>query len=141
MSGKDVQKVFAEATATYQKSQKDLSKSIKARQQLETQLTENASVKEELALLEASAKVFKQIGPVLVPQDLEEARGNVQKRIEWITSETKRIDQTIKDLQASLQKQEESIRKLQRESMPNAAGQASYAAAAAGGTRDLGNKY
>lgn len=43
---------------------------------------------QELSLLEGGARVFKLIGPVLVPQDLEEARGNVEKRMEYIASET-----------------------------------------------------
>lgn len=43
---------------------------------------------QELSLLEGDARVFKLIGPVLVPQDLEEARANVDKRMEYIASET-----------------------------------------------------
>jgi prefoldin beta subunit len=38
--------------------------------------------------LESDANVFKLIGPVLVKQDLEEARQNVNKRIDYITGET-----------------------------------------------------
>ena len=41
-------------------------------------------VKEELDLADDSTKVFKLIGPALVTQDLSEAKGNVQKRIEYI---------------------------------------------------------
>ena len=41
-------------------------------------------VKEELDLADDSTKVFKLIGPALVNQDLSEAKGNVQKRIEYI---------------------------------------------------------
>ena len=41
-------------------------------------------VKEELDLADESTKVFKLIGPALVTQDLSEAKGNVQKRIEYI---------------------------------------------------------
>ena len=41
-------------------------------------------VKEELDLANDSTKVFKLIGPALVTQDLSEAKGNVQKRIEYI---------------------------------------------------------
>ena len=61
---------------------------ISSRQQLDSQLTENSGVKEELNLLESDANVFKLIGPVLVKQDLEEARQNVNKRIDYITGET-----------------------------------------------------
>lgn len=34
-----------------------------------------------------SANVYKLIGPVLVKQDLAEARANVRKRIEYISAE------------------------------------------------------
>ncbi len=38
-------------------------------------------------LLEEGATVYKLIGPVLVKQDLNEAKQNVEKRIEYITTE------------------------------------------------------
>ena len=41
-------------------------------------------VKEELDLAGDDTKVFKLIGPALVNQDLTEAKGNVEKRIEYI---------------------------------------------------------
>lgn len=37
--------------------------------------------------LESTANVFKLIGPVLVKQDIQEAKENVKKRIEYITTE------------------------------------------------------
>lgn len=42
---------------------------------------------QELELLEDDANVFKLIGPVLVKQDLAEAKANVNKRLEYITAE------------------------------------------------------
>ncbi len=60
---------------------------IGSRQQLDSQLAENNGVKEELGLLESQANVFKLIGPVLIKQDLEEAKQNVAKRIDYITGE------------------------------------------------------
>ena len=57
------------------------------RQKLFSQLNENSMVKKELDLLEDDAKVFKLIGPVLVKQDQEEAKSNVNKRIEFIEAE------------------------------------------------------
>ena len=41
-------------------------------------------MKEELDLAGDDTKVFKLIGPALVNQDLTEAKGNVEKRIEYI---------------------------------------------------------
>jgi len=37
--------------------------------------------------LEPEGKVFKLLGPVLVPQDIDEAKSNVDKRIEFISGE------------------------------------------------------
>lgn len=42
---------------------------------------------QELDRVEEEAKVYKLVGPVLVKQDLTEARSNVQKRIDYINGE------------------------------------------------------
>ena len=42
---------------------------------------------QELQLLEDGANVFKLVGPLMVKQELEEARGNVAKRLEFIAQE------------------------------------------------------
>lgn len=42
---------------------------------------------QELDLVDTTATVYKMIGPVLVKQDAEEARQNVQKRIDYINGE------------------------------------------------------
>lgn len=44
-------------------------------------------VPQELELLNDGANVYKLIGPVLVKQDLAEAKANVKKRIEYISAE------------------------------------------------------
>ncbi len=44
-------------------------------------------MKEELEKLEGDAPVFKLVGPVLMRQDLDEAKQNVAKRIEFIRGE------------------------------------------------------
>lgn len=42
---------------------------------------------QEMKLLEDDATLYKMIGPILVKQDLAEAKQNVDKRIEYITRE------------------------------------------------------
>jgi hypothetical protein len=42
---------------------------------------------QELDLLQANAEVFKLIGPVLVKQELQDAKQNVAKRMDYIRSE------------------------------------------------------
>lgn len=60
---------------------------MKQRQHLDGLLNENIAVKNELDLLKPEDDVFKLIGPVLIKQDIEEAKQNVAKRMEYITSE------------------------------------------------------
>lgn len=62
-------------------------KALAKKRQLDSQLSENKAVKEELDLLKPNNEVFKLIGPVLVKQDQDEAKQNVEKRMEYISSE------------------------------------------------------
>lgn len=96
------------------KIQKDIGKSHQVRKQYTIQLGENELVLKELDLLNESANVYKLIGPVLVKQDLAEARANVRKRIEYISAELKRIDGTIQDLEDKQNNKRESVLKLQQ---------------------------
>ncbi|XP_069841543.1 prefoldin subunit 6 [Dendropsophus ebraccatus] len=108
------EKLQAEVTK-YQQVQKDISSSMSARQKLEAQLTENNIVKEELALLDDSNTVYKLIGPVLVKQDLEEAKSTVDKRLQYINGEIKRYETLLKDLEQRSEQQRSSLTKLQQE--------------------------
>ncbi|XP_053577864.1 prefoldin subunit 6 isoform X2 [Bombina bombina] len=108
------EKLQSEVTK-YQQLQKDISTSMSARQKLEAQLTENNIVKEELSLLEESNTVFKLIGPVLVKQDLDEARSTVDKRLQYINGEIKRHEIVMKDLEQKSEKHRTTLTKLQQE--------------------------
>lgn len=50
-------------------------------------ITHVPSLHQELALLDGSNVVFKLLGPVLVKQELGEARATVGKRLDYITAE------------------------------------------------------
>ncbi|XP_071981547.1 prefoldin subunit 6 [Engystomops pustulosus] len=108
------EKLQAEVTK-YQQVQKDISSSMSARQKLEAQLTENNIVKEELVLLDDSNTVYKLIGPVLVKQDLEEAKSTVDKRLQYINGEIKRYETVLKDLEQRSEQQRTALAKLQQE--------------------------
>ncbi|KAH9361213.1 hypothetical protein HPB48_001571 [Haemaphysalis longicornis] len=82
-----VHKALVQEVEKYKSVQKDFQKTYSLRQKLDSQLNENSVVKEELDLLESGAAVFKLIGPVLIKQGLDEAKQNVNKRIDYITSE------------------------------------------------------
>lgn len=65
----------------------DLSKQVEIQQRLDSQYNETTSVEKEFGKLEDGDEVFKLMGPVLVKQEVEEAKINVQKRVEFIKSE------------------------------------------------------
>uniref|UniRef100_A0A914HJK8 Probable prefoldin subunit 6 n=1 Tax=Globodera rostochiensis TaxID=31243 RepID=A0A914HJK8_GLORO len=89
--------------------EKDRAKCMSNRRQLESQLTENSMVKEELDRLESGAGVFKLIGPVLIKQDLEEAKQNVEKRIAYIQTEIERVESLLGDSEKNIEAQKEGV--------------------------------
>lgn len=110
-----IQEQLQKEIEAFQKLQKDLQKLVQGRQQLEAQHTENKIVKDELDLVEEGGNVYKLTGPVLIKQDLSEARMNVQKRIDYIQGEVKRHEKSIKELQEKQEKKRETITKLQQQ--------------------------
>ncbi|CAN6683650.1 unnamed protein product [Malus baccata var. baccata] len=106
------------------KIQKDISKNHQVRKKYTIQLGENELVLKELDLLSEDANVFKLIGPVLVKQDLAEAKANVRKRIEYISAELKRLDATLQDMEEKQNSKKETILKLQQRAQTLQAGKA-----------------
>lgn len=95
--------------------QKDMQKAMAAKQTLDGQLSENNVVKEELDFLTPENKVYKMTGPVLVEQEIDEAKQNVEKRIMFISSEVKRNEDLLKELGGQQEKQQEILQRLQKE--------------------------
>ncbi|XP_073343009.1 prefoldin subunit 6 [Pagrus major] len=110
-----IQKKLKAELEKYTQIQKDVSKSMSARQKLETQLTENNIVKEELDLLDSANIVYKLIGPVLVKQDLDEAKATVTKRLEYINGEIQRYETLLKDMEKKSDQHREVLSSLQQE--------------------------
>lgn len=98
-----------ELSKSFTKLQNDLSDLVQTRQKLETQFQENKIVKEEFDTLDEDAKVYKLIGPVLLPQEQEEAKLNIEKRLEFINAEINRAEENIQSTQDSLQKTRSSL--------------------------------
>merc|ERR1711951_312433 len=109
-----LQEKLSTETEKFRGLQKDLQKCLASAQQLEAQLKENEVVKEELGLVKDDSKVYKLIGPVLVKQDLDEARSNVDKRLEYIQGEVKRNDTLLADLKKKQLDQKEVIDGVQK---------------------------
>lgn len=95
--------------AQYQKVQGELEDFIMNRQKLETQLQENKIVVEEFETLKAETQVYKLTGNVLLPVEQDEARGNVDKRLEFINGEIDRCEKSIKEKQTELEKLRDEI--------------------------------
>ncbi|XP_020273219.1 prefoldin subunit 6 [Asparagus officinalis] len=114
MALRELQRDLENQANALSKLQKDIGKSHQVRKQYTIQLGENELVLKELDLLNDSANVYKLIGPVLVKQDLAEARANVRKRIEYISAELKRLDGTLQDLEDQQNSKRDSVLKLQQ---------------------------
>ena len=70
-------------------------KFIETRHQLGAQKNENDLVRDELNRLEDGAGVYKLIGPALISQDREDAKSIVEKRLEFINDQVKRVEANI----------------------------------------------
>ncbi|CAE6442728.1 unnamed protein product [Rhizoctonia solani] len=79
----------------YQKVQEDTQTAVETHQRLDSQVNENEA---EFANLKPHNTIYKMVGPVLVKQDAEEAKSNVNKRLEFIRGEITRVEQQISDL-------------------------------------------
>ncbi|KAG8183612.1 hypothetical protein JTE90_025163 [Oedothorax gibbosus] len=114
-SSEEFQKRLSQELDKMKTIQKDMQKAMAAKQTLDGQLSENNVVKEELDFLTPENKVYKMTGPVLVEQEIDEAKQNVDKRIMFISSEVKRNEELLKDLSAQQDKQQEVLQRLQKE--------------------------
>ncbi|CAK9226372.1 unnamed protein product [Sphagnum troendelagicum] len=113
-SMKELQQQLEAKAARLAAIQKDIGKNHQVRRQYTIQHGENEMVQKELELLEEDANVFKLIGPVLVKQDLAEAKANVNKRIEYILAELRRMEGTLKTLEEQQRNSQEEVMKLQQ---------------------------
>ncbi|CAH8522569.1 unnamed protein product [Heterobilharzia americana] len=94
--------------------QKEIQKCFQVHRQLSAQLSENENVIEDLGYLNESNVIYKLVGPVLIKQKLSEAKETVSKRISYITSEIKRHDDRIKELEKQQESCREQISKFQQ---------------------------
>merc|ERR1712170_32233 len=81
--------------------------------QFEAQLSETQVVQSELDLLGDDAVVYKLLGPVLVKQDKEEALTTVKSRSQYMESELKKCEKSLKDIQKKMEKEQSDLQDLQ----------------------------
>mmetsp|Transcript_8032 Transcript_8032/g.14568 ORF Transcript_8032/g.14568 Transcript_8032/m.14568 type:complete len:135 (+) Transcript_8032:49-453(+) len=110
---KNMQLRLAELVSEINTIQKDIGKIVNNTQGLQAQLTENSLVKAELELLEDDAKVYKLVGPVLMDQDVAEARLNVNKRVEFIKGDLQRQEERMKTLEKKQDQKRSEMREIQ----------------------------
>eukprot|EP00238_Polyblepharides_amylifera_P009647 CAMPEP_0196578914 /NCGR_PEP_ID=MMETSP1081-20130531/12692_1 /TAXON_ID=36882 /ORGANISM="Pyramimonas amylifera, Strain CCMP720" /LENGTH=129 /DNA_ID=CAMNT_0041898303 /DNA_START=41 /DNA_END=430 /DNA_ORIENTATION=+ len=108
-----VQEKLQTAATDYRNLQKDMSTNVEAKSQFMQQQQENQMVMKELEVLEEDSNVYKLIGPLLIKQDLVEAKSNVGKRLEYIGNEMKRQDSAMKSLENRDKELQEEILRLQ----------------------------
>lgn len=88
----------------YTTMQSELEDLVIVRQKLETQLQENKIVQDEFDTLKDESQVYKLTGGVLLPVEQEEAKGNVEKRLQFIENEITRCEKNIKEKQTQLER-------------------------------------
>jgi len=108
------EKLEAEAVV-YRTVQKDMNKNINNKTQFQQQLQDNQIVMKELEVVEEDGNVYKLVGPMLIKQDLVEAKANVGKRLEYISSEMKRIDSAYKSMEKKEKEVQDEILKMQKQ--------------------------
>jgi prefoldin beta subunit len=59
-------------------------------------------IEQEMDMLDEDSKVYKLVGPVLMSVELEESKGNVAKRLEFIEAELKKADAAIANKQGEM---------------------------------------
>eukprot|EP00569_Conticribra_weissflogii_P005809 CAMPEP_0171337612 /NCGR_PEP_ID=MMETSP0878-20121228/6794_1 /TAXON_ID=67004 /ORGANISM="Thalassiosira weissflogii, Strain CCMP1336" /LENGTH=149 /DNA_ID=CAMNT_0011839255 /DNA_START=77 /DNA_END=526 /DNA_ORIENTATION=- len=102
---------------------------------LMAQRNENEMVKQELEVCEREgndgneAVIYKQVGPVLIKNDLDEALETVRKRLEFISGEMKKTEQLIEKKEKQSQELATKIQEMQG-AMQRAAAEAAKAMAA-----------
>ncbi|KAL5483763.1 hypothetical protein EMCRGX_G020175 [Ephydatia muelleri] len=109
------EKILQDEIEKYRGLQKEYQKAVASRNQLDAQLTENKNVKEELDVLEDDAVVYKLVGPVLVKQELAEAKQTLEKRLEYINKELVRYAGILGDLEKKQESAAEKLGKLQQD--------------------------
>jgi len=80
------------------------------------QQTENEMVQTELNLLNkdtAGGHVYKRVGPVLVQQDVEDAKETVAKRLEFIAKEQDKVKAKMANMEKKLNEKGMKIQEMQ----------------------------
>ena len=100
--------------AEIKKIQVEMQKLMQAKQSLAEKKHENELVQNEFKSMEETAVVYKLVGPILAKQDVEEAKNNIEKRIEYLDKEMSRVNTLMKDFEKKMEEKRTSIMKIQQ---------------------------
>eukprot|EP00542_Grammatophora_oceanica_P011085 CAMPEP_0194027416 /NCGR_PEP_ID=MMETSP0009_2-20130614/1571_1 /TAXON_ID=210454 /ORGANISM="Grammatophora oceanica, Strain CCMP 410" /LENGTH=145 /DNA_ID=CAMNT_0038666473 /DNA_START=48 /DNA_END=485 /DNA_ORIENTATION=- len=96
--GAGMAKMVEEEMAKFRGIQADVAKLNGDLQTVTAQLNENEMVKQELDLVGVEdGTVYKLVGPILMKNDLDDAKQTVEKRLEFIVGEKKRVENSLKE--------------------------------------------
>ncbi|KAF4677491.1 dolichyl-phosphate beta-glucosyltransferase [Perkinsus chesapeaki] len=109
-----LQNQYQETVAEIQDVQERLQKLYGKVRTLTAQKSENEQVKKEFDVLEEDGVIWKLVGPIMVRQDRDDAVSNVEKRLEFITSDLDKTNETVKGLEEKLQKKSDELEELQQ---------------------------
>lgn len=99
----DIKLQFEALLMLFSKEQAAMADLVETRSKLETQYQENKIVFDEFEYLDENSNIYKMTGPVLMPQDYNEAKMNVSKRMEFIQGEISRVEDKLTSAQKSLE--------------------------------------
>mmetsp|Transcript_64480 Transcript_64480/g.153953 ORF Transcript_64480/g.153953 Transcript_64480/m.153953 type:complete len:123 (-) Transcript_64480:103-471(-) len=115
----NAQKVMEKELEKFKGLQETLQKSYESRMSLIAQQQETQLVVEEFDKLDDGDVVYKLVGTVMVKQGVEDAKGNVTKRLEYINGELDRSNKVIEQQEKDLNTKQQELIKMQQEMQPS----------------------
>jgi prefoldin beta subunit len=88
-----------EEVTKYRSLEEDIIQKRGQLRHLLSQQNENEMVKQELGLLSDNAVVYKMVGPVLLKNELDDAKMTVNKRLEFISGEVKKVESSLEQME------------------------------------------
>ena len=112
----EIQRQIEAEAAEIKKIEQEYTKVVNGKRSLVDKKTENEMVLQELNLVtDSEATVYKLVGPILVKQDLAEAKTNVKTRLDYITKEVDRMDHLENEFNGKVEDKRKTIMRLNNE--------------------------
>jgi len=99
--------------AKYRSIQEEIVQKRSTLQQLIAQRNENEMVQHELQLLKDDSNVYKMVGPVLLKNEVEDAKMTVSKRLEFILGELNKVEGLLQEKEKKANETAKKVNELQ----------------------------